>query len=516
MSTENTLGIVVIGAFLIVPLIIGGLAFRKSTATADDYFVQGRSMGSIAVFFTVTATWWSAFAFLGSNASFFLDGPLYWTALVWNVFFGVMFYWIGKRVWFHGKRGGYVTARDFFAELFGSSKLATFIAVILLVFTLPHLQIQLTGGAYLMEVASGGLIPFWLGALLFYVVIITYVWAGGVRAIAWTDIVYGVTIFLGLIAGGIFIVGEVGGMGTMFSEIQQVQPDHLVLGEGEWMTWIGMFLITPLGALMGPQMWTRMYATRSPRLFDMMPFLVSLMALAYIGSMLVGNAAALLQPDVDEADQVLPAMLLEYAPLLLALLVIAAGAGAAMSTANSQVHAMGASYTIDFHERYFQKNLPERKRVWVGRWAILGFSALAYVMALYIPGLLVTIGLVAFAGLAQVVVPTVGALFWRRASVAGSTAGLIVGVSSLILFTAAPALTPGPFAVGGAGLLSLLLNIVTFIVVSLFTEPRDETLWNKVRARKHDFDRERWDSADEVAEDGSAAEPTDRSEGQQG
>ena len=161
MTTENVLGVVVIGAFLLVPLIIGGLAFRKSAGTANDYFVQGRAMGSIAVFFTVTATWWSAFAFLGSNASFYLDGPLYWTALVWNIFFGLMFYWVGKRVWFHGKRGNYVTPRDFFVALFGSKRLATFIAIILLIFTLPHLQIQLTGGAYLMEVASGGVITFW-------------------------------------------------------------------------------------------------------------------------------------------------------------------------------------------------------------------------------------------------------------------------------------------------------------------------------------------------------------------
>lgn len=509
MTTENVLGVVVIGAFLLVPLIIGGLAFRKSAGTANDYFVQGRAMGSIAVFFTVTATWWSAFAFLGSNASFYLDGPLYWTALVWNVFFGLMFYWVGKRVWFHGKRGNYVTPRDFLVALFGSKRLATFIAIILLIFTLPHLQIQLTGGAYLMEVASGGVIPFWLGALLFYLVIIIYVWAGGVRAIAWTDIFYGVAIFFGLIAAGIFVVGEVGGMGTMFDEIQQVHPEHLLLGDGMWMTWVAMFLITPLGALMGPQMWMRMYATRSPRLFDMMPFLVALMAVAYIGSMLIGNAAVLLEPEVEEADHVLPTMLLEYAPLVLALVVIAAGAGAAMSTANSQVHAMAASYTIDFHERYFQKDLPERRRVWVGRWALLGFSALAYVMALYIPGLLVTIGLVAFAGLAQVIVPTVGALFWKRASVAGATSGLIVGVSTLVLFTAFPAWAPGPFAEGGGGLLSLLLNIVTFVVVSLSTKPRDPDILSLVKSRKQDFDQEKWESPDDEPASEAQAQAND-------
>ena len=498
MTTTEILGVVVIGFFLLIPLVLGTIASRFSKSTTADYFVQGRAMGSVAVFFTVTATWWSAFAFLGSNASFYLDGPLFWTALVWNIFFGVMYYWIGKRVWFHGKRGDYLTARDFFADLFGSSKLATFIAIVLLVFTVPHLQIQLTGGAYLMEVASGGVVPFWLGGLLFYVVIIVYVWAGGVRAIAWTDIFYGVSIFLGLIVSGIFVVGHVGGMGTMFDEIQQVNPDHLLLGDGVWMTWITMFLITPLGALMGPQMWTRMYATKSPRLFDMMPFLVGLMAIAYLGSMLIGNAGTVLMPDIENPDQVLPLVLLDYAPLLLALVVVAAGAGAAMSTANSQVHAMGASYTIDFHDRYFQKDLPERKKVWVGRWAILVFSALAYIAALYIPGLLVTIGLVAFGGLAQVIVPTVGALFWKRASVAGSTAGLTVGLATLVVFTAFPQWAPGPFAEGGVELLALLLNIIVFVVVSPLTKPRDSRLLLKIRRRHHDFARERWDDPDEA------------------
>ena len=57
------------------------------------------------------------------------------------------------------------------------------VAVIMLVFTLPYLQIQLSGGAYLIEVASGGVIPFAWAALLFYVVIIIYVWSGGLRAV---------------------------------------------------------------------------------------------------------------------------------------------------------------------------------------------------------------------------------------------------------------------------------------------------------------------------------------------
>lgn len=508
MNTTEIAGLLVIAGFLLVPLGMGALASRRATPTAEDFFVQGRGMGSVAVFFTVAATWWSAFAFLGSNASFYLDGPLYWTAIAWNIFFGVMYYLVGKRIWFHGKRGGHVTPRDFFVDLLGSRKLGTYIAIILLVFTLPHLQIQLTGGAYLMEVASDGALPFWMAGLLFYLVIIIYVWSGGLRAVAWTDVFYGVLLFVGMISAGIFLVGEVGGMGTMFDEIEQIRPEHLVLADGEWMAWISMFVVTPLGAFMGPQMWTRMYATKSPRLFDLMPFLLALAAISYVGSMLIGNAAVVLDPEVEEADQVLPQMLLDHAPIVLALVLIACGAAAAMSTANSQVHAMAASYTVDFHEKHVQRDLSEKGRVWVGRWAILVFSAIAYVMTLYVPGLLVTIGLVAFAGLAQVIVPTVGALFWKRASVAGAASGLTVGVGSLILFTAVPSTLPGPFASGGAGLLSLVLNTGVFVVVSLVTRPRDAARLGRIMARVRDFDRERWDASDE-----SGGAPVDEASG---
>ncbi len=117
-----------------------------------------------------------------------------------------------------------------------------------------------------------------------------------------------------------------------------------------------------------------------------------------------------------------------------------------------------------------------------------------------------TAGLVTFAGLAQVVVPTVGALFWRRASVAGATAGLVVGVTTLVLFTALPATIPGPFAVGGGGLLSLLLNIVVFVLVSLVTKPRDSALLLKLSRRTRDFNLERWDAPDTEADTRSTPE----------
>lgn len=106
---------------MIIPLWMGGVANKKSLPTTEDFFVQGRAMGSLAVFFTVAATWWSSFAFLGSNAYFYTRGPVYWTAIAWNILFGILYFVIGKRVWFYGKKYSLITPSDFFRKLYGSS-----------------------------------------------------------------------------------------------------------------------------------------------------------------------------------------------------------------------------------------------------------------------------------------------------------------------------------------------------------------------------------------------------------
>ncbi|MDI9493327.1 MAG: sodium:solute symporter family protein [Bacillota bacterium] len=490
--SQNVIALLVIGFFMVFPLVIGFAAKSKSRATAEDYFIQSRAMGGIAVFFSVAATWWSAFAFLGSNGYFYSTGPMYWTAIAWNILFGVMYFGVGKKIWYMGKLNNYVTATDFFNHQYGSVKLGNFVAIILIVCTIPYLQIQLSGGAYLIQVASGELIPFALAAMLFYIVIIIYVWAGGIRAIAWCDIFYGVLLFFGMVFAGFYVASLVGGPAAMFHQVEEMFPGHTILAEGRWMNWLAMFIITPVGSFMGPQLWARFYSVKSARTFDIMPFLLAFAAIAYIGSMLTGNAGKVLYPDVTQlvnsnADYILPTVLFNYAPFVVGSVLMACGAAAAMSTANAQVLAISTVYTMDIHRKYINKNMTEHQLIWVGRWALLILSAVAYIMCLYVPGLLVTIGLVALGGTAQVMIPTCGALFWKRSTVAGAMSGLIVGLGLLVIFTFTPVNPPGPFASGGGALLALICNLIVFVVVSCLSKPRPEKLMNQLKQQYADF-----------------------------
>lgn len=471
-----TIGVLIIILFMLIPLIVGFYASSKSEGSSDDYFIQGRGMGSIAVFFTVSATWWSAFAFLGSNASFYSEGPVYLTAFAWNILFGFLYFIVGKRIWYLGKKFNYVTPSDLLGDFYNSEKIRVLVGLVVIVFTVPYLQIQLTGGAYLIEVASGGIIPFWLAALIFYLVIIIYVWVGGMRAVAWTDIIYGALLFFGLIFTGFYIVRLAGGPTGMFEQMQALQPDHLTmpgpLGSSGYASWISLCFITAIGALMGPQLWLRMYAVKDGKIFNLMPFLISFVAITYIGSLLVSWTGVLIKPGVENPDQILPILITEYAPFVIAAIILAGGASAAMSTANSQIHAVSAVMTKDFYQRYRNPNASQTKLIQIGRYFLLIFSVLAYFLALFAPGLLVAVGLIAFGGTAQLIVPTIGALFWKKSNALGAYTGLLAGVLFTVLFTFVPGLV-SPLGLDPA-MWGLLINAILFTVISMSTAPRDQ------------------------------------------
>lgn len=484
-----TAGVAIIILFMLIPLLVGFYAATKAKGSSDDYFIQGRGMGSVAVFFTVAATWWSAFAFLGSNASFYTQGPIYLTAFAWNILFGYLYYIVGKRVWYLGKKFNYVTPSDLMGDFYKSEKLRIIVGLVVILFTIPYLQIQLTGGAYLIEVASGGAIPFWLAALLFYIVIIIYVWVGGMRAVAWTDIIYGALLFFGLLFTGFYIAAQVGGPAAMFEQMRSLNPEHLTLPgplkQSGYAAWISLCIITALGALMGPQLWLRMYAVKNGKLFNLMPFLISFVAITYIGSVFVGWTGVLIMPGVENADQILPLMITKYAPFVIGALVLSAGAAAAMSTANSQIHAVSAVMTKDFYQRYKNPKASNDTLVQVGRYFLLIFSVLAYFLTLFAPGVLVTVGLIAFGGTAQIIVPTMGAIFWKRGTAQGAITGLVVGIAFTVIVTFVPAFI-SPFGLNPA-MWGLLLNIGLFIIVSLMTEPRDTATVERFENALNDF-----------------------------
>jgi len=243
------------------------------------------------------------------------------------------------------------------------------------------------------------------------------------------------------------------------------------------MFWIAMFFVVPIGAFMGPQMWLRVYAVKEEKTFNIMPFLLSITAIAYIGPMLSGNAGIILRPDyAGQPEYLLAALLIEHGPFWFMNIVLCGGAAAALSTANAQVHSLSALVTINIYKKHIKPMAAERKTVRVGKIAVVAFCMMAYLTMTNVPDLLVFSGLLAMSGTAQLIVPVAGALYWKKsnsiAALCGILAGIITLISAFFFFADRVYIYPG--------FLALLINALVFVSLSLIL-PADFSTRRKIQ-----------------------------------
>ncbi len=474
--------------FTLVPLILAEMARKKSFPTAEDFFLQSRKMSTVLTFFTVYSTWMSIFAFLGAATYFYEKGPVYLTAIAWDALFGIGFYLIGRRIWFYGKKYKYITPTDFFNDIYGSKVLNIVITSVLVIFTFPYLQIQLSGGAYLIEVATQGAIPWRICGLLFYAIIIIYLWAGGLRAVALSDVFYGICLFVSMIFIGFYLIDMAGGITHVFEEIQQQDPLNIVLpgpkGDAGPLFWICLFIAVPVGALMGPQMWIRSYAVEKKETFNIMPFLLALVAIQCLGPMLAGSAGILLAPGMDSPDKLIPSLLLSQGQMFLCGLLFCGIAAAALSTANSQIHALAAIYTIDIHRKYINPKASDLKLLQIAKLAVVIISVIAYTFLLKNPTIIMETGVMALGGISQIIVPTLGALFWKKSNASAALFGMICGIFSLVIFSLFWDLDSCYNCI-----MALLVNSIVFVFFGFVFKENQQTK-EKILRYKEDFSNE--------------------------
>ncbi|NLD19929.1 MAG: sodium:solute symporter family protein [Clostridiales bacterium] len=481
----TTIVLMIIFVFIFIPLVIAEVTRAKFRWTLEDFFLQSRTMPLIMAFFTIYATWVSSFAFLGSTKSFFQEGPLYMTSFAWNVLFAVLFYLVGRRIWYYGKSRGYITATDFFDDIYRNRLLSLSVTIIIAVFTIPYLVIQLYGGAFLIETVSNGLIPWKAAGLLFYLVIIIYLWAGGLRAVALADIYYGILTFVTMLIAGVALIQEVDGPRNAFQTILSKEDGYCTLGglgdSNSVLMWLAMFLVIPIGAFMGPPIWIRMYSIANQKIFKILPLLLAIIPIMYMGPLLAGITAKYLYPNVEASDNLLVMMIMEKLPIIMAVVILCGIAAASLSTANSQIQAMAAIYAIDIHRRYINPKVKERQLLNVGKWAVLAVSVAAYMLILFSSGSIVEIGTLSFSGTMQIFVPTVGALAWDKSNSKAAFVGVWVGtITSLVCWWILK------YPTVYAAIIGFIFNIVLFVVFSLIL-PENSDVKNRIVMYKNEF-----------------------------
>lgn len=431
---------VIVFAYLAFMVGVGIVGFRSSRATPDDFFLAGRAVGPLVFFFTLIATNFSAFFFLGFAGAGYRIGYSYYgimsfgTALV-----SVGFLLIGYKAWKLGTEHGFITPSELIEHRFRNAPLTLLYAGVMVLFTIPYLAIQPIGAGYLLSELTGGAVPYFGGAVLLTLCMVFYVFLGGMRSVALTDVVQGMLMLALMVLSVAFIASALGGFATANQRVLAEYPELFSRAGGDgyftgrrWFSFMLLFLVSvPLF----PQVFMRFFIPRKVPSITRAAVLYPLVtATLFLGPVVIGVFGRLTFPGLQgsESDQILPMMLAAHAPAWLGALVIVGALAAFMSTMDSQLLALSSIITRDLYVKHRDPKLNLAGQVRFGRVIVVVLAVIGLAVAFRPPDTIFDIATEAFTGLAVLFPTTIAALYWRGTSAAGCVASILVGQVLLI------------------------------------------------------------------------------------
>lgn len=425
--------LVVAGLYLAVLVAIGAISSRRGATSAEDYFLAGRSFGTVVLFMALFGTNVTAFALLG------LPGRAYHAGVGAFGFFGasaamwgiLVFVLLGYPIWRAGKIGGYLTPSQMFADRWSSPGVGRLVLVLMLLYTVPYVVIGIMGGGIAIAQLSDGRISYELAAVIITAVTVFYTSAGGMRGTAWTNVFQASVFLLFLVVACIGVAAKAGGATTLFEQLRLEKVELLQnnFPPGKWAT---ACLVGPVSIIAFPHMFMRLLAARDAgslrRTVQLYPWALTLL---FVPVTLLGVWGAVLEPGLigKDSDRIVPLLVADYLPPALSAVGLAAILAAVMSSLDGQLLTVSTLLSVDVFHRAGDANA----RRW-GRFCVLGVALIALVVALLKPSAIFSISVYAFSGYTLIVPIIVCAFFVRRMSATGIVASALAAHMLLLLF----------------------------------------------------------------------------------
>ncbi|MFD2682269.1 sodium:solute symporter family protein [Bacillus seohaeanensis] len=465
--------------YLVVALIIGVLAGRgRDGGSLEEFAVAGGKLGLFVMWFLMGGAVFSAFSFLGAPGWAYSKGAPALYIITYTAFAILPWYIIGPKIGKIGKKYQLYTVSAFLKGRFNSPILAILVGLIALFASIQYLATQMTGMAHIFNIMTEGRIPFWLGALASYGIVVIYVATGGLRAAAWSDVFQGMLMIIISWVVGLAIVNQLhGGTTEMFTNIIKDQPEFLQIGkDGSTMgttAYSTTILVSVIGFLMWPHLFSKSYASNTKTMKKTV-LAYPIFALFLVPLLLVGFAAKGMidSGQLENADQILPYLITTVMnlPGWVYGLVGAGALAAAMSTADAITHSASLEVT-DGVIKNIWKDLSDKKTLLLMRIGVFVIGALAYYITVFGGQGLIALLLGAYGSIVQFAPGVYSALFWKRATAKGVIAGLIVGTIVNYYFQLVASSTPFDIH---AGILGLIANIIVMVPVCYFTKPQED------------------------------------------
>lgn len=438
--------------FYIVAMIVIGLLAYRATQDFSDYILGGRRLGSFVTALSAGASDMSGWLLMGLPGAIYLFGlSKMWIAI--GLIVGAWLNWllVAGRLRVHTEvQNNALTLPDYFSNRFDDRKkiLRIISAVVILIFFAVYCASGMVAGARLFE----GMFEMSYNTALWVSAIatISYVFIGGFLAVSWTDTIQATLMIFALLLTPIVTILSIGDLSQVTMALEAARPHALDLFTDLSTVAVISSLAWGLGYFGQPHILVRFMAIDSvksipnARRIGMTWMTLCLggavtagffgIAFFYIHPELAANVSANHETVFIELTKIL------FNPWI-AGIVLAAILAAVMSTLSCQLLVCSSTLTEDFYKAFIRKSASQKELVWVGRLMVLLIAILAIVLA-HDPDSEV-LGLVAnaWAGFGAAFGPLIiFSLFWKRMTLSGAIAGMVVGAIVVILWVTVPEL----------------------------------------------------------------------------
>lgn len=430
--------------YLVALILLGYMAHSKVKSAAsftEEYWVGSRSFGPWLVAFTWATAWTSGGSFIGTPAYYYTYG---WTALLWQAAAGLLgilgLISIGRRVANISRDSNCLTLPDLFVDRYESKNIGLLAALIILIFGSAYMVSQFVAAARILEVTLN--IPYVWGIVIFAVIVGLYTSIGGVRGVAYTDILQGLLMVGGAMAIVVVIVAKAGGLAAISNSLLSQDPNLMVPpGPKNWLPFpmaISMFFVLGVAVMAQPHVLVRLFTVKDVKSVQRAGVVVSVVTFTwFICLFLTSIAGRVLMPNIEVADQALPLVVITHAPKFLAGIMLAAPFAAVMSTVDSLLLSVSGAAIRDIYQRNINPNVDEKviKKLSYATTFIVGLVVL--LLSLNPPAFLQAIVIFAISGFAaSFTMPIIMGLFWKGATAMGGMVSMVGGFLTLIVLYA--------------------------------------------------------------------------------
>lgn len=462
MMTIETTILAGVAVYLVVMIGIGYYASRESH-TLVDFVVAGRNMPLWLCSVTIFATWFGSGTMMGAATAAYENDRLLMLSepfgsavalLITGLFFARIL-----------RRTRRITWPEIIQSRFG--KLAgTFSAAADLLSGIIWLGGILFTFGVLLESLTGA--PMAVGILCGLCVVIVYTMIGGMWAVALTDFVQMLIFVIGMLILLIVVLNEAGGWSAIAAQLPDGALNPLPANARliDWIDTVHVFMAMGLGAVAANTAIQRGLSARSE---DVARNAYNVAAIGYtvfgVIPLVLGFAASVLLPDLDDPNAVLTDLAIEFLHPVLAALFIGAILSAIMSTSDSIL--LSASTVISINFLPLIKHDPtERLRLRVARYSIpvvgLVSTYIAFNANRVVEVLLDSVAVL----LAAVIAPFIACFWWNQANRSGALAGIIGGFIAWRIAAAIDMTFP-------PDLFGFCVSAAALVVVTLATQKSD-------------------------------------------